>query len=509
MEARSFTSEKAFSSARTQLEGLIQYLQTQDALRSNHVDLENQIDIRQREVSRLLFEESIKLRGVGEVGAKVRGSDGYDRAHRREGVTHMKSIFGSVEVTRLGYGRPGVESLYPLDSQLNLSKDVYSLNLRKMLGNEVAKDSFEEAMRSVEARTGVLVPKRQAEELSQKAAVDFQDFYELRAFQTAAAAQIRSADRPILVLTTDGKGIVMRAEDLREATRKRAAQAQSKFQKRVSRGEKRNAKRMAQVASVYEIDRHVRQPEQVAGTVEKPRDPPPRPINKRVWASVAAEQHAVIEDMFTEAEARDPNHRMEWVVLIDGQLSQLDRIQSEARRRKVDVTIIIDVIHVIEYLWKAARDLFEETDPKAEEWVTDHLLAILRGQAKLTAAGMRRSATFRQLKTEARAAIDKCADYLHNNASFLAYHESLQKGHPIATGVIEGACRYLVKDRMDITGARWSLKGAEAVLKLRSLHASGDLDEYWAFHQTKEFERNHESKYANPAILHRRGLRLV
>jgi hypothetical protein len=133
----------------------------------------------------------------------------------------------------------------------------------------------------------------------------------------------------------------------------------------------------------------------------------------------------------------------------------------------------------------------------------------LRGEVKTVAAGIRRSATFRKIKGEAREPIDKCADYLHNNASNLAYNQYLKKGFPIATGVIEGACRHLVKDRMDITGARWSLKGAEAVLKLRSLHASGDLDEYWAFHQAQEQERNHESKYAKPAILRATGLRLV
>ena len=71
----------------------------------------------------------------------------------------------------------------------------------------------------------------------------------------------------------------------------------------------------------------------------------------------------------------------------------------------------------------------------------------------------------------------------------------MAKGYPIATGVIEGACRYLVKDRMEITGARWGLEGGEAVLKLRALAINGDLDAYWEFHETQEYQRNYQAKF--------------
>lgn len=507
MEARSIAAEKPFHIALAKFEELTEVLQSKASIKLDHIDLENQIDEKQREVSRLLLEESIRLRGSGDVGLEVAGADGVVRTHKRGRVTHMKSIFGEVEIVHMGYSKPEASSLFPLDGRLNLSADSYSLNLRRMLGNEVAKDSFDEAVVSVASRTGVKIPKRQAESLSKKAAIDFDLFYERRLL--APEVQTLIAGKPILVLTTDGKGIVMRPEDLREATKKRAEAGAPKLKKRMSRGEKRNAKRMAQVASVYSIDRNVRTPEQVSGAGEKSSEPPPRPVGKRVWASVEKDQDIVIQDLFNEAEGRDPDHKMEWVVLIDGQLCQLDRIKSEAKKRKVQITIIVDVIHVIEYIWKAARCFFEETDSKAEDWVTDHLLSVLQGDAKLVAGGIRRSATFRNLKESERGPIDKCADYLHNNAEYLAYNRHLKKGFPIATGVIEGACRHLVKDRMDITGARWSLVGAEAILKLRSLHASGDLDEYWAFHQAQEQERNHETKYEKPAILRRGGIKLV
>jgi hypothetical protein len=166
-----------------------------------------------------------------------------------------------------------------------------------------------------------------------------------------------------------------------------------------------------------------------------------------------------------------------------------------AKEYGVSLDIILDIIHVLEYLWKAAFAFYKEGDPAAESWVKKRLLKILRGESSWVAAGMRRSATLNELVPKQREPIDKCADYLLKYAPYLHYDQYLAKGYPIATGVIEGACRYLVKDRMEITGARWSLQGAEDILRLRSLRASGDFDEYWQFHLRQEYERNHAKKY--------------
>ena len=103
-----------------------------------------------------------------------------------------------------------------------------------------------------------------------------------------------------------------------------------------------------------------------------------------------------------------------------------------------------------------------------------------------------------------RKPVDGCADYLLHYRPYLSYDEALAAGLPIATGVIEGACRHLVKDRMNITGARWSLEGGEAVLRLRALRSSGDFDDYWKFHEIREHERNHAAHYADqqvPAVI--------
>jgi hypothetical protein len=182
-------------------------------------------------------------------------------------------------------------------------------------------------------------------------------------------------------------------------------------------------------------------------------------------------------------------------MLVDGGVQQLKDIKTCIEYYQVAVTLILDFIHVLEYLWKAAFCFHAEGSEEAEAWVAERALQILKGKASDVAAGMRRSATLRQLSIEERKPGDTCADYLLKYQQMLKYDEYLAAGLPIATGVIEGACRHLIKDPMDITGARWGLQSAEAILKLRSLHSSGDLDGDWNFYKSQTLKHNHASRY--------------
>jgi hypothetical protein len=332
------------------------------------------------------------------------------------------------------------------------------------------------------------------EELVGRAAIDFDAFYQLRRGVAAGG--------PILAVSVDGKGIVMRPEDLREQTRKAAEAQIQKMDKRLSKGEKKNAKRMATVAAVYTIDPFVRTPEQVVAETGSrlARAKRPRPEQKRVWASVEKPPEQIIAQVFAEARQRDPTGEKTWVALVDGNKAQIRHLRKMARKEKIDLTIVVDIIHVIEYLWKAARVFYPESGPDLENWVGHRLIEILRGKAGLMAGGMRRSATRRKFAADVRKPVDICAGYLLNHSPYLRYDRYLAQGLPIATGVIEGACRHLVKDRMDVTGARWSLNGAEAVLRMRALCSSGDFDEYWRFHEACEYKRTHQSRYANGIV---------
>ena len=286
---------------------------------------------------------------------------------------------------------------------------------------------------------------------------------------------------------------------------------------RLSPGEKHGRKRMAELACVYDAVPVPRAPEDIistpaqkrgkkkkaqAGKAEgkgKPREPQAR--GKWLTASVTDGIPAVMAAAFGEAERRDPGHQREWVILIDGNNTQIEAVTAEAASRGIAVTIVIDFIHVLEYLWKAAWSFYDKGEPTAEEWVADQARKILHGKARQVMAGIRRRATTYGYSPAKRAGADECARYLDNKKDHLDYAKALKKGWPIATGIIEGACRHIVKDEMDITGARWGLEGAEAILRLRALIASGDFDAYRRFHLRREHERIHHAKYRETYIL--------
>jgi hypothetical protein len=231
-----------------------------------------------------------------------------------------------------------------------------------------------------------------------------------------------------------------------------------------------------------------------------PPPPAPKAKNKWVTASVVDDAAEVIASVFEEAQRRDPGHRRTWVALVDGNNHQINRIQAQAKTTGATVTIVVDLVHVLEYIWGAAWSFFAEGNPDAQTWVRQRAMAVLEGNALQVAAGIRRRATAAKLTKSKRKKADQCATYLVNKAPYLDYPSALAAGWPIASGIIEGTCRYLVADRMDITGARWSVEGAEAVLKLRAVRANGDFDSYWRFHLKREHQRVHQSRYHNGTI---------
>lgn len=493
MQALAHLPPAPFTQAEEQFATLLSHLQSEEVQAMTHSELERELEEKGRELMRSLLQAHLATRSPGEASEPVRDAEGQQRTVRRLHERSLATVFGEVEVSRMGYGAEGADSLHPLDGELNLPAERYSHELRRRAAEQVAKGSYDEAVATLATATGTAVPKRQVEELVARAAQDFDAFYADKSAAPAAAGSL-------LVLSFDGKGVVMRREDLRPATQKAAARHQQKLSKRLSKGEKRHAKRMATVAAIYTVAPFVRTPEEVAGTLapihSAPR-PRPRPEAKRVWASLEKDPEDVIEEAFQEASKRDPQRQKRWVALVDGDPHQLRLLHASQRRHQVALTIVLDLIHVVEYLWKAAFVFCPEGSRELEDWVGRRLLNILQGYASSVAAGIRRSATLRGLTSAAREAADACADYLLHHASYLRYHEYLAAGLPIATGVIEGACRHLVKDRMDLTGARWSLAGAEAVLRLRALRASGDFDEYWRFHEAQEYQRNHAALYAD------------
>lgn len=493
----------SFAEARKLFEQLPEFLRSKEALEMKHSDMERELEKRGRELMRKLLQGWLDEVAPGEVDGPVRDAEGNERTRKRMQSRDLATVFGEVAVARTGHGAEGEASLHPLDGQLNLPVELYSHELRRRAAEEASKSSFDETVETLARYTGTRIAKRQVEELVRRAAQDFDAFYKTRRQETATP---RTAEGSVLVITTDGKGVVVHRDELRPATRKAAERRRHKMGTRLSKGEKRNRKRMATVAAVYTVAPYVRTPEQVQRALARAEhddeDLPrrPRPEHKRVWASLEKEPEEVLEEAFQEALDRDPGRKKSWVSVVDGEERQLDILESLAEKHGAQLTIVLDIIHVLEYLWKAGHALESEGSAELEQWVLERLLRILEGQASQVAAGMRRSATKRRLTKKQRRPVDVCADYLLKYKEYLAYDQYLAAGLPIGSGVIEGACRHLVKDRLDFTGARWRLAGAEAILRLRALRSSHDFDEYWPFHEGREYDRNHRALYADGAV---------
>jgi hypothetical protein len=499
--AKSTASGEMFSPAREQMDTMIRQLQSPEMLAAQHGELESFVQLQGRELERRLLQAHLDLRAERERPVRVRGNDGIERTYRRASRRPLGTVLGPVQVSRLAYQAQGVDGRHPMDGSLNLPPDLFSHGVRRFVAEHAAMTSFDEVVAELRTHTGAVVAKRQVEELAVRAAVDFDAFYAER----RAANDVVEPTGDLLVMTFDGKGIVMMPEDLRPATKKAARKSVRKLATRLTTGEKRNRKRMAEVAAIYTVPRYARAPPDVLADLDRSRaanERPKRPKvrNKRVWASIERDPRNVIEETFHEALARDPQHRRQWVVLVDGNKDQIAIIRDIANTLG-PVCIVVDLIHVLEYLWRAAHALCGEGTKQAEAWVQQRLLWLLQGRpAGKIATAMRRSACAATLSDSGLEAVLDAADYLQDYAPYIRYGAALDWGLPIATGVIEGACRYLVKDRMDRGGARWTLDGAEAVLRLRALRASGDFDAYWHVHLREDLRRNHAQRYEHASL---------
>lgn len=530
---------------RRYLESVVEWLDGPEAMGAGHGQLEARLQVHSREQYRLLLQGHLDERArLEKRRSAVTGSDGVSRPRVENGHRRgLSTVFGPVTVTRKAYRAvpgtvaeagtacpsasgawPGPASelmpegtgtttgtapgapvppaqasatptrnLHPADAVLNLPVGRHSAGLQRLAAVEAARGSFAGAREAIERASGVRLGKRQVEDLARTAAVDTEAFYAAR----------RPLPRPgqVLGLQADGKGIVMRPGSLRPGTAARAARASSKLATRLSPGEKHGRKRMAEIVAVYDLDPAPRTAQDIIPTrrrsqQDKPaRRPGPVVTGKWLAANVTDDIPAVIAAMFDEAERRDPAHERTWVALVDGNRQQIDTIRDQATARGVTVTVVIDFVHVLEYLWKAAWTFFYPGDRDAETWVADQARTILTGRAVDAAATIRHQADEAGFRGSERTGADEAAAYLTRKAPYLNYATALASGWQIATGIIEGAARFLIKDRMDITGARWSTPGAQAVLRLRAVITNGDFDEYWQWHQQQELRRNHLDRY--------------
>ena len=489
--------EDSYAGARGAFAELIAW--SQGSASTTHAEFERALLTRGHEVLRRVYQGQLDQRFEGE--RAVLRAQGKRRGVRvRVRRRPLETLVGRVSARRHALTRRGKRAEVPMDRALNLPRDLYSHPLRERVADEARRASWDETVATIEKNTGAHVPKRQAELLTQRAAVDFDAFYEARSRADRNDDNAVSPDA-FLVLTCDSKGVPMLPEDLRDATRKRGDEAKRTALRGDPMAQKklrRHDRRMAIVTAVFDLEPHHRTADDIVRGLDKSdrtrRAKAPKPKNKRVWASVEKSQATGIAEMFDEADRRDPSRARTTVVLVDGEERQIQEVKAQAKARGRSIILIVDLLHVLHYLYMAVSALRRKKEAETALGVQHYLYKLLTDDTPHgVIQGLRASATKQRLTPDERVPVERCAEYLLGVSRYIRYADYLPSGLPIATGVIEGACRHLVQDRLGITGARWRLDGAEAILKLRALHSSGDLDEYWRFHEPREQLRRYDN----------------
>jgi hypothetical protein len=392
------------------------------------------------------------------------------------------SIFGKLAVVRSYFYASGLPGVSPLDQELSLGDDCYSDLVREIatyLGVDVTY-----------AKVGQFFQRLLGQSLSTQAvstmvhtdAGDVERYYE----QKAAPAVADEA--AILVVQADGKGVPM------------VRQTPTVTKTRLGKGEKRSKKKEAIVTTCYTIAPRIRTPEDVVASFfhpdegQRPRpDQRIRPQNKHIWATLDGKD-AALERLANQAQKRKGEHIKHRVALTDGCAALQQRVETHLP----GFTLVLDFIHVSEYLWTAANRLFGEKSPRRNSWVEEQAGLLLSGHTSQVIAQLR-TLLQKPKQTKARQeALTAAINYFQRNQPYMHYDRYLAQGWPIASGVIEGACRHFVKDRCELSGMRWTQQGAEHLLRLRAVAENGDWDDFHRFRREQRHLRLYGVPLPNP-----------
>jgi hypothetical protein len=455
----------------------------------DHGERETVIGAEGRELQRRLLQATFGIdaareqRAEGVTSAAGIGHGIVEAGHGR-GLT---SVFGPVRVTRLAYRNRREPNLHPADARAVLPGDPYSLGMRALAAFHLAGGGFGQAQEVIEARTGVRVGRAQLTGIAEDLAEWTDDFYEQRARD--AQEDLPASD--VILMQGDGKGIAMRPEHRTNAGKQD--------------GTRPGIKKMAEIVAVADFTPAVRQPEDIAAPpARRQARPGPEARDKWVSASITESIEDMIASAFEEADRRDPQRVRQRVFLVDGNKQQITAIGAQAAERGLKVPVLIDYIHVSGYLGKAAAALHPGDPATAGQWADGQLLRVLHGRAKAVAATLASVAAKTRANPRTRhldlTDMDRAVTYLTSNHQHMKYDKALANGWPIATGMIEGACRFVIEDRFGITGARWSPDGAEVVLKIRAVVVNGDLDDYMRYYKERYRDEHHLARYDEDTI---------
>jgi hypothetical protein len=445
-------------------------------------------------LGKTLFQAFLKLVGPGDFGPSVTLDDGH-LVHRsaEQHARRLLTVFGEFFVSRWvysQYAKSKVE-LAPTDQRLQLPDGEVSYLLQEwdqLLGVEQAFGQVREVIETIlRLPQSVDTLERTNQQMAEAAPV----------FRESQGPVDMSKEGELLIVTEDNKGIPM----VRPVEEKPAGAHRTK-------GEKANKKQMACIGCVYSVDRHTRTPEQLVATLfrdpDRPKEQPPQAHNKRYWAELSRErdgeevrgQDLVFQHLQGEIDTR--RRPRQWLVhLCDGQAS-LETDRQTYLPEDAHTLDILDLMHVLPRVWEVAHVFHGEATGEASAFVRHHLTRILHGEARTVIANWRRKATQQGLTGAKKKNLRAICAFLTKNKHRMRYDEYLRLGCPVATGVIEGACRHVIKDRMERAGMRWKIPGAQAMLNLRTIRTNGDwtvfqdfriaLENEWLYPNTRAFE---------------------
>ena len=473
---QAFSIEKTIAKTESKIKNIFKMIKD----KSNELDAYNMeylILIEVLKLGKLLLEGYFAERGTGDIGPELKKDDTIFKKESRLYGRDYFSIFGKIKVPRSCYRTSNKPGIMPLDAMVNLPSRCYSYLLQEWMDHLVIGDSYEECKKTLNKLLGLNIHVNTLETINIESSIDYDKFYEVK--QLASP----ETEGEIQVQSYDGKGVPV--------IKKEAANLQAKLGK----GEKRQKKKEALVGVSYTVDKNIRTPEEVAENLIFPeiakqkkekekKTEPPKAQNIRRMASLERSKEEVIKEISNDAKKRNPTGKRINVVLMDGALHLWNLVASQLSGIKF--IGILDIIHVLTYLWDVGNALYGEKSKDGKDWVYKHLLLILHGNVGRVIGGLKQILIKRKLKSKQKVVLEKAIRYFENHKKWMCYNVYLKEGYPIGSGVVESSCCHTVKSRMEGSGRRWSIQGAESTLLLRSIYTSNDWDEYWQTHMNLE-----------------------
>ena len=440
---------------------------------------DRRIDLLERDVFSLLLrlgfellESYIERCGDGDLGESLPKDDHTVRRSEQPHERRYVSIFGEHRFPRYVYARREGQKIerMPVDERLGLPESEFSYVLQDWLQRFCIKESFGESCTSLETLLGLRVSVRSAEQMNQHVAESSESF------RLQQSPPDPNEEGELLVYSNDCKGVPMR-RPLEERVRRGPRRV---------KGEKANKKQMACVGAGFSVAPFVRTPDDILDEVFRKESAAdrPQPQNKRLWAEMTTVHEGeplsgktrVFAQQMLDLYTRDPQRHKTVICLMDGEKS-LRAEQHEWLPRAIGV---LDIWHVLERVWLVAHCFHAEGSKDAAKFVEDRLRALLEGQVGYVIGYFRRLLTSgpKRLSAAQRRAIHGAATYFENNREYMKYDEYLAAGYPIGSGVAEGACRHVVKDRLELTGMRWTVTGAQSLLHLRAIYINDDWESF-------------------------------